>query len=255
MGSSAITLYAKWQVNSYTLRFSLNGAQKGTVPSAKTQNFDTTYTLPAPSAQLHRNSSGNWEKFRRWNTKADGTGIPYNTGATYRFTAGNVTLYAEFTNYEVGDTGPNGGIITQDLGSYARREFHKCWFNEYTGELNPGADIFIDVERPGTYTWRYVEMMTTDHTSPRRSPSDKMEYQLVEGVYWYLPVRSYLSTALTGGYLDNLNETYYWTGETGKKGFWMFYDTVYYYLNKNTGARDSTTNSSRQYGVRLGRGI
>jgi hypothetical protein len=32
-----------------------------------------------------------------------------------------VTLYAQFTPYAIGDTGPSGGIIVKDFGSYASR--------------------------------------------------------------------------------------------------------------------------------------
>ena len=73
---------------SYTVTYDGNGKTEGTVPSAQTGA--TSYTVEAGTG-LKKGT----DEFVSWNTKSDGTGTTYNTGATITLTE-NVTLYAMF---------------------------------------------------------------------------------------------------------------------------------------------------------------
>lgn len=98
--SGAVTLYAKWTANKYTITFLPNGATKGTM-----KKVSATY-------DVSRNLSSNAFKrtgytFVGWNTRADGTGKTYkNKAAVKNLTAtanGTVKLYAKWkaTKYTV----------------------------------------------------------------------------------------------------------------------------------------------------------
>ena len=102
---------------------------------------------------------------------------------------------------------------------------------------------------------RYIEMMKTDYNSPSRYLSSGSNKPVINNITWYLVQESYLQNALVGGLLPNLEQTYYWTGFSGKRGFWMFFTTIFYYMHKTTGVKDDTSDSGKLYGIRLGRGI
>jgi autotransporter-associated beta strand protein len=95
MGSTAVTLYAQWTINSYTLTYNGNGSDGGTLPSPVTQNYNTTTTVAAAGV-----TRSNYT-FTGWNTAANGSGTPYASGATFTFTA-NTTLYAQWLSNLVG---------------------------------------------------------------------------------------------------------------------------------------------------------
>ena len=252
MGSAGITVFAKWTINQYTLTFSLNGAQKGNAPAAVTGNYETTHTIPGTPTKVHRSVSDQWQKFRRWNTKSDGTGSVYNVGNTYTFPSGNVTLFAEFIDYSVGDDGPNGGVITQDLGYYALRLFSS--YNQPDGGAVPAM--------PGLgsgkmyYVWRYVEMMKIN-TFPAGAWRDRWyEKALYNEVYWFYPELTYLVSAFTSGVLPNVGTDRYWTGHRRRDAYLVvfFGDWEYTYMEPS-GASDWRASPDWAYNHRLGRGI
>lgn len=82
--NAALTLYAQWYAP-YTVTFNANGGTGG--PSTQTKIYNTNLTLT--TSQPTRSGYA----FVKWNTKSDGTGTSYNSGATYSSNA-NVTLYA-----------------------------------------------------------------------------------------------------------------------------------------------------------------
>jgi hypothetical protein len=58
-------------------------------------------------------------KFGEWNTAANGSGTTYTAGTgTFTMGSSNVTLYARWIPYVLGDTGPAGGLIFYDSGSF-----------------------------------------------------------------------------------------------------------------------------------------
>ena len=84
---ATITLYAKWTPNKYTVKYDANGGSGS--PGNQTKNYGVDLTLS--STKPTRTGC----TFVKWNTKADGTGTNYNSGAKYTGNA-NLTLYAQW---------------------------------------------------------------------------------------------------------------------------------------------------------------
>lgn len=87
-----LTITAKWNPNSYTVRYDSNGGA-GTMPNS-THTYDVEKSLSANSFEKE-----GWE-FAGWNTKVDGRGDTYtNEQAVTNLTSengGTVTLYAQW---------------------------------------------------------------------------------------------------------------------------------------------------------------
>ena len=84
-GNAALTLYAIWKANTYTVTFNANGGSGA--PSAQTKTYGVNLTLS--STRPTRTGY----TFLRWSTNSGGTGTTYNPGGTYSANAA-VTLYA-----------------------------------------------------------------------------------------------------------------------------------------------------------------
>ena len=105
-----LTLYAEWTaLATYTVTYNANGADSRSTPDDQTKTEGTDLTLADNTDGLARDGV----KFAGWNTASDGTGTSYAEGATYS-TDANLTLYAEWADYEIGDPGPAGGLIFFD---------------------------------------------------------------------------------------------------------------------------------------------
>jgi uncharacterized repeat protein (TIGR02543 family) len=96
-----------------------NGNTGGIIP---VDNIDY-YTSSIATIQAN---TGNLEKsgfhFAGWNTAANGSGTEWAPGSTLTMGSENVILYANWTDgktYTIGDTGPAGGLIFYDKGSYS----------------------------------------------------------------------------------------------------------------------------------------
>ena len=85
-GNAAVTLYAQWQIITYTISYDGNGNTGGSTAS-QTKNYGATQTI-----RQNGFTRTNYV-FVQWNTKADGTGSIYNPGDSYSTNA-NLTLYA-----------------------------------------------------------------------------------------------------------------------------------------------------------------
>ena len=119
--TSDVTLYAKWTINFYTVAYNGNGNTAGTVPVGPSSPYEygATVTVLGNTGGLTRiNDGGTSYRFTGWNTKADGSGSDQAEGSTFTMGASNVTLYAQWTPYVLRDTGPAGGYIFYDKGSY-----------------------------------------------------------------------------------------------------------------------------------------
>ena len=89
-----ITLYAKWQANTYTIKFNGNGSTSGKMNSLTSRKYGSSYKL----------SANKFKKkgyvFTGWNTRKNGTGKSYsNKQKVKNLTTknkGNVTLYAQW---------------------------------------------------------------------------------------------------------------------------------------------------------------
>lgn len=93
MGSSNVTLYAKWTINTYSITYDGNGNDGGTPPvdANSPYNYSSTVTVLGAGTLT---KSGN--AFAGWNTASDGSGTSYAAGSTFNIAA-NTTLYAQWT--------------------------------------------------------------------------------------------------------------------------------------------------------------
>ena len=90
--TSAVTLYAKWTADTYSVTYNGNGNTSGTVPDAQTKTYGVPLTLRTNTGTLAKTGF----TFNGWNTSADGTGTSYAAGASYSGNAA-LTLYARWT--------------------------------------------------------------------------------------------------------------------------------------------------------------
>ncbi|WP_178986187.1 InlB B-repeat-containing protein [Winogradskyella helgolandensis] len=91
MGTSDVTLYAKWSIGNYTVSYDGNGNTGGTAPAANNGNYNTSITLPGVGSLVRTGFA-----FNGWNTATNGSGTHYNAGASYTIGSANTTLYAEW---------------------------------------------------------------------------------------------------------------------------------------------------------------
>ena len=101
MGTSDVTLYAKWSLNSHTVTFNKNGGDTDANPATKTVAHGANVgTLPTAPTRANYGFSG-------WNTAADGSGTAF-TAATA--VSANITVYAQWTiNTHTVTFNKNGG--------------------------------------------------------------------------------------------------------------------------------------------------
>jgi uncharacterized repeat protein (TIGR02543 family) len=97
--SGDITLYAKWLIT-YTVSFESNG---GSTIASQIVNLGGLAEKPADPSKSDINS-----KLVNWYKEPDLTNIWDFTNDTV---TDNITLYAKWDAYSLGDTGPGGGII------------------------------------------------------------------------------------------------------------------------------------------------
>jgi len=119
MGSSAVTLYAKW-APIYTVTYSGNTSTGGTVPVDSTQyQQGATVTVRGNTGSLVKTGY----TFDGWNTQANGSGTPYAANATFAMGSANVTLYAQWTlnTYTVtyNSNGATSGSVPVDGNAYS----------------------------------------------------------------------------------------------------------------------------------------
>lgn len=130
------TLYAQWTRATYKVTFDANGGENAPSPQTKIYNIDLTLTTDSPTLYGH--------KLQNWNTKADGTGTVYKSGAVYSLNS-DITLYAQWKNMAYTITyNANGGFVNpssvETMGEYMyliapTREGYLCfeWNTEPDG--------------------------------------------------------------------------------------------------------------------------
>ena len=117
-GLSEKTLYAEWI---YTIAYSANGATSGSAPTSQTG-------LHAGNGIALKTNTGSLAKtgytFNGWNTKSDGTGTHYGSGATVTGGLSEITLYAEWT-YTItynGNSATSGSAPAAQSGKLAGKD-------------------------------------------------------------------------------------------------------------------------------------
>ena len=102
-----ITLYARWAVNNHTITFDSNYGT-GTMDSQ-------TYNLSeAISTNVFTKSNF---VFAGWNTQMNGLGVSYADGAIYDFTAGSITLYAQWVGQVIFNSNGGTGTMANQTGN------------------------------------------------------------------------------------------------------------------------------------------
>ena len=85
----------------YTVTYSVNGADEGSAPVDGSEYEEgETVTVKGNTGGLSRTGYS----FMGWNTAANGGGTSYSGGGTFTMEAANITLYAEWSEGEEGDS-------------------------------------------------------------------------------------------------------------------------------------------------------
>ncbi len=121
------TLHAKWDINSYSVTYNVNGATSGSVPAGPTDyDYQETVTVLANLGALEKIPipAGTAEayKFGGWDIVEDGSNTIYTAGMTFDMGTSDVTLIANWVEFEIGDTGPAGGVVY-----YRKTSFTNGW--------------------------------------------------------------------------------------------------------------------------------
>ncbi len=105
-----ITLYAQWGLDSYALSYSGNGAEGGDVPSGGVFEYGAMVTVQGNTGGLTRG----YHLFVDWNTSSGGEEAAFESDDTFSMPAHDVTLHAQWREYDLRDRGPAGGLIFFD---------------------------------------------------------------------------------------------------------------------------------------------
>jgi len=109
------TLYALWQINTYTITFNGNGSTGGSMTSG-TATYGSSYAIPA-NAFTRTNYT-----FVRWDTNAAGDGTSYAIGTSIANVTNNITLYAIWQastrTITFDGNGATGGSMTTGTVTY-----------------------------------------------------------------------------------------------------------------------------------------
>jgi uncharacterized protein (TIGR02145 family)/uncharacterized repeat protein (TIGR02543 family) len=145
-----VTLYAKWQINTYRVSFEANGASSGSVPTAADYTYGAIVIVSSNAGKLVKGSAS----FTGWNTQADGNGTNYACGGTFTMGAGPLTLYAKYSNNTVMDN--DGNLYTTvKIGNqvWMVENLKTTTYND--GTLIPNVTdsaVWINLTTPG-YCW------------------------------------------------------------------------------------------------------
>lgn len=210
--TSAVTLYAKWTANTYTITYHDNGGTGSPAAGTKTHGVNFTLSSTTPTRTNY--------VFAGWNTSSAGGGTAYSAGGSYT-TNSSLDLYAQWTylklvSFDVnggGGTAPNAVRQTTAGGSVTL----------------PGVGSMTGpTAKPNFKGWVATTGGTTALTSPY-TPSgttDVTLYALWEAnavvapgapasVSWnaftYAYVTGSLSTTLTNAASGNATKTQNWT--------------------------------------------
>ncbi|TAL39794.1 MAG: DUF1566 domain-containing protein [Spirochaetes bacterium] len=226
----------------------------GSPPTDGTANYSVgqTVTVLGQGTLTKTNYS-----FAGWNTQTDGKGTTYWNPQTFPMGTSNVTLYAKWTyNYSLRDTGPGGGLVFYDKGSYsngwryleaaASDQSTAASWGDSTGNdcdsyLIPGADGTA----VGTGNQNTIDI---DNYCSSTLLAAHICINLVTGGYsdWFLPSKDELGlmyTQLKAYSVGGFSSGVYWSSSESGTNIYAWY---YYFSDGSTG----TTFKSNQYYVR-----
>lgn len=155
-GNAAITLYAIWKANTYTVKYNANGGTGA--PGNQTKTYGVTLTLSNTKP-----TRANYN-FKGWATSSSATTATYQAGGSYTTNAA-ATLYAvwelayvkpRITGLSV-DRCDSEGLL-DDEGSYALVEFN--WATDQTCK-----SILIEYKMTSDSEWTKATTLTSSTTS------------------------------------------------------------------------------------------
>jgi len=201
--TSDVTLYAQWTINTYTVTYNGNGSTGGTVPTdpSSPYEYEAIVTVLGNTGNLVKTG----HDFAGWNILADGSGTTYIEGQNFTMDGVNVTLYAKWTpDYDLRDTGPAGGLIFYDKGSYSNgwRYMETApasteWTNKEWGSYGTfigGTGTGIGTGQNNTTT---IVTWLNNHSETGKAA--QLCNDLTVGVYsdWFLPSKGELNLMYT----------------------------------------------------------
>lgn len=155
VGSSNVTLYAKWSANTYTITYNSNGGT-GNAQRSSTNVTSDSYTTGGSAIALP--GVGTLERagytFTGWNTSAAGTGTNRLENDVYT-TVSNTTLYAKWSpiTYSISyDGNTSDGGSTPSTGGYTTGQAspYSVAANTFTKTLNVFGGWNTAVDGSGT---------------------------------------------------------------------------------------------------------
>ena len=144
--NAAITLYAIWKANTYTVKFDANGGTGAPSNQTKTYGVNLTLSSTKPTRTNYN--------FLGWGTSASSTTVAYASGATYSSNAA-ITLYAiwelaytkpRITNFTVDRCDKTTGEFKDD-GTGVRIRFD--WATD-----KPAVSTTVYFRQSGASAWR-----------------------------------------------------------------------------------------------------
>lgn len=142
-GNEALTLYAKWTVNTYQVTFDANGGTNAPAAQSKTHGVNLTITAAKPTRTNY--------KFLGWATSASATSAQYRTGTnndqnvTYT-TDAPITLYAVWELAYVAPRITNLRCYRCDASGTAADEGTRCYVSfTYTTDTNISSTNYATV--------------------------------------------------------------------------------------------------------------
>ncbi|MGB4405292.1 MAG: InlB B-repeat-containing protein [Sphaerochaeta sp.] len=155
---SNITLYAKWNANTYLVFYRGNAQGNGTAPQSQMKTHGSDLTLAANTGTLQRTGYS----FSGWNTQADGFGTDYTSGAVYN-TDAEITLYAKWIaeehNVTLNKQGGSGGsdsiTATYDSAMPSATAPTKAGylFDGYYDQIDGGGTQYYCSAMAGSKAW------------------------------------------------------------------------------------------------------
>ncbi|WP_162388354.1 InlB B-repeat-containing protein, partial [Paenibacillus antri] len=203
IGAANFTLYAKWDVNSYTITYNGNGNESGSVPSNGSHSYNSSVTVPGNSGALAKTGYS----FAGWNTSADGSGTNYAESASFTMGAANVTLYAKWTinsytvtydgNGATSGSAPSGGsheyntvvAVSGNAGGLAKTGYTFAGWNTEangSGTVYDASDTFpigaADVTLYAQWTINSYELTYDGNGETSGSAPSRGEYEFGSSV-------------------------------------------------------------------------
>ena len=214
------TLYARWIPKPYTVTFDKQSGSGGT------NSVTATFGSPMPTATAPTRAGF---VFDGYYTGTGGGGTQYYTesmaSARDWDRISDTTLYAKWRNYVIGDTGPAGGVVFFDKGSYSNGwRYMEAWTADQSGTHQWKTSL---TSTPGTttsigsgYANTYSAMAGTAH------PAAAVVRSATHGGYsdWFLPSRDELNEIVVQkGVIGGFAAGYYWSSsESDASTAWQY---------------------------------